>query len=125
MIHQKFSKVSNKRAPCRFNAHAPSGQDSNTVKTPMSTSSSAESVSSPEVVSESRGSSVSTGLREEYEDLLRYAVVTPVLNASTVKSSKVLKNQSSGGPPPRSSPPPRPHTPPRHLSRSEPKAKGT
>lgn len=90
----------------------------------MSTSSSAESVSSPEVVSESRGSSVSTGLREEYEDLLRYAVVTPVLNASTVKSSKVLKNQSSGGPPPRSSPPPRPYTPPRHLSRSEPKAKG-
>ena len=33
--------------------------------------------SSPEVGSESRGSSVSTGLREEYEDLLRYAVVTP------------------------------------------------
>ena len=90
----------------------------------MSASSSAESVSSPEAVSESRGSSVSTGLREEYEDLLRYAVVTPVLNASTVKSSKVLKNQSSGGPPPRSSPPPRPHTPPRHLSRSEAKAKG-
>ena len=90
----------------------------------MSASSSSESVSSPEVVSESRGSSVSTGLREEYEDLLRYAVVTPVLNASTVKSSRVLKNQSSGGPPPRSSPPPRPHTPPRHLSRSEAKAKG-
>ena len=90
----------------------------------MSTSSSAESVSSPEVVNESRGSSVSTGLREEYEDLLRYAVVTPVLNASTVKSSKVLMNQSSDGPPPRSSPAPRPHTPPRHLSRSEAKAKG-
>lgn len=88
----------------------------------MSTSSSAESASSPEVVSESRGSSVSTGLREEYEDLLRYAVVTPVLNAST---SKVLTNQSrNGGPPPRSSPPPRPHTPPRHSSRSEAKAKG-
>ena len=26
---------------------------------------------------ESRGSSVSTGLREEYEDLLRYAIVAP------------------------------------------------
>jgi len=35
--------------------------------------------SSPERASESRGSSVSTGLREEYEDLLRYAVVTPVV----------------------------------------------
>lgn len=30
---------------------------------------------------ESRGSSVSTQLREEYEDLLRYAVVTPVVDA--------------------------------------------
>ena len=95
----------------------------------MSTSSS-ESVSSPEVISESRGSSVSTGLREEYEDLLRYAVVTPVLSTSvggltsTAKTSKVLKNQSGGGPPPRSSPPPRPHTPPRHVTRSEVKTKG-
>lgn len=91
----------------------------------MSISSSSEqrSASSPEVVSESKGSSVSTGLREEYEDLLRYAVVTPVVNASTTRTPKVLKNQCSGGPPPRSSPP-RPHTPPQHLSRAETKLRG-
>ena len=39
--------------------------------------------SSPELPSQSRGSSVSTSLREEYEDLLRYAVVTPALNGRT------------------------------------------
>ena len=88
--------------------------------------SSSESVSSPEVASESRGSSVSTGLREEYEDLLRYAVVTPVLSASVGGlTSSAKKSQRNGGvPPPRASPPPRPHTPPRHATRNETKVKG-
>ena len=36
-----------------------------------------EGSSSPEEGSYSRGSSISTGLREEYEELLQYAVVTP------------------------------------------------
>ena len=36
-----------------------------------------EGTSSPEEGSYSRGSSISTGLREEYEELLQYAVVTP------------------------------------------------
>jgi len=40
-------------------------------------SSDSEVTSSPEEGSYSRGSSVSTGLREEYEELLQYAVVTP------------------------------------------------
>ena len=40
---------------------------------------SSASCSSPEQRSESRGSSVSAGLREEYEDLLKYAVVAPKL----------------------------------------------
>ncbi len=34
--------------------------------------------SPPRACSESRGSSVSSEMREEYEDLLRYAVVMPV-----------------------------------------------
>ena len=38
-----------------------------------------ESCSSLEQRSESRGSSVSVGLREEYEDILKYAVVAPKL----------------------------------------------
>ena len=38
--------------------------------------------SSPEEVSEDRGSSITSSLREEYEDLLRYAVVTPNFNGS-------------------------------------------
>ena len=42
-------------------------------------SSSSAGCSSPEQRSESRGSSVSAGLREEYEDLLKYAVVAPKL----------------------------------------------
>jgi centrosomal protein POC5 len=36
--------------------------------------------SSPPSVDQSKGSSVSSGLREEYEDLLRYAVITPKLD---------------------------------------------
>ena len=42
-------------------------------------STSSASDSSPEQRSESRGSSVSAGLREEYEDILKYAVVAPKL----------------------------------------------
>lgn len=45
-----------------------------------SASESEEGGSSLQLDSVSRGSSVSTGLREEYEDLLRYAVVAPVLD---------------------------------------------
>lgn len=46
-------------------------------------SSDEQSVSStPEVPSVSPGSSVSTTLKEEYEDLLKYALVTPVLEPS-------------------------------------------
>ena len=41
--------------------------------------SSSASCSSLEQRSESRGSSVSVGLREEYEDILKYAVVAPKL----------------------------------------------
>ena len=70
---------------------------------------------------------MTTGLREEYEDLLRYAVVTPVLNKSLgglPATPQTYKNKSSGGPPPRPSPP-RPHTPPRHASRNEIKVKGS
>lgn len=51
----------------------------------MSDSSVADSSCSPEAQDESRGSSVSTELREEYENLLRYAVVTPVSSADANK----------------------------------------
>lgn len=81
-----------------------------------------ETVSSPEVLSASRGSSVTTGLREEYEDLLCYAVVTPVVN--THVGGIPLATANSGGPPPRTSPPPRPYTPPRHVTRTGRKVKG-
>ena len=37
---------------------------------------------------ESKGSSVSTILREEYEDLLRYAVVTPHVDSKVVKHTQ-------------------------------------
>ena len=95
----------------------------------MSTSSASESISSPEVRSESRGSSVSTGLREEYDDLLRYAVVMPVLNTAGSggagpPASKQAQWNKTGDPTPRSSLPPRPHTPPKHASRSKMKAEG-
>ena len=56
---------------------------------------SSSSCSSPELPSESRGSSVSPGLREEYEDILKYAVVAP----------KLLGESSSLSQPPRPSPP--------------------
>ena len=51
---------------------------------------SSSSYSSPELPSESRGSSVSPGLREEYEDILKYAVVAP----------KLLGESSQSPPPP-------------------------
>lgn len=69
------------------------------LKFKMSTS----SPSSPELGSESRGSSVSTGLREEYEDLLRYAVVTPAF------SGKLPPNPVHQ--------PPRPQSPPAGATR--------
>lgn len=70
------------------------------LKFKMSTSS---EPSSPELGSESRGSSVSTGLREEYEDLLRYAVVTPAF------SGKLPPNPVHQ--------PPRPQSPPAGATR--------
>lgn len=56
-----------------------------------SSTNSSEGASSPEESRDSKGSSVSTGLREEYEDLLRYAVVTPNFDG---KIKGVLKQQS-------------------------------
>ena len=46
---------------------------------PVAEDHSSSSCSSLEARSESRGSSVSEGLREEYEDILKYAVVAPKL----------------------------------------------
>ena len=46
---------------------------------------------------ESRGSSVSTELREEYEDLLRYAVVTPKYEALVASLSKPPIQQGRNG----------------------------
>jgi len=56
-----------------------------------------EVTTSPEEDSYSRGSSISTGLREEYEELLQYAVVTPkfdgkINNNETVTRSTQLTN---------------------------------
>ena len=59
----------------------------------MSSSSSVDVSSSLQALDESRGSSVSTELREEYEDLLRYAVVVPVLDAK-----KMAGGGGGGGP---------------------------
>ncbi|XP_062943311.1 centrosomal protein POC5 isoform X3 [Cynocephalus volans] len=51
-------------------------------------SSDEEKYSLPVVQNEShRGSSVSSDLQEEYEELLRYAIVTPNIESSTVQSS--------------------------------------
>lgn len=46
-----------------------------------------ESVAEDAAASNSRGSSASTGLREEYEDLLRYAVVTPLVGGKGRQST--------------------------------------
>ena len=62
-----------------------------------SDSSSSLSSRSPVLSEESRGSSVSTQLREEYEDLLRYAVVAPVINFSRPTASVALKKADRGG----------------------------
>ena len=43
----------------------------------MASDDDSSATSSPTTPDDSKGSSVSSGLREEYEDLLRYAVVTP------------------------------------------------
>jgi hypothetical protein len=54
-----------------------------------SSSVSSDALSSPSLpCSESRGSSVSSGMREEYEDLLRYAVVMPVGFDAKMKAFK-------------------------------------
>jgi len=45
---------------------------------------------SPEEGSYSRGSSVSTGLREEYEELLQYAVVTPKFDGRIVNNNDTV-----------------------------------
>ena len=49
--------------------------------------------STPEERSYSRGSSISTGLREEYEQLLQYAVVTPKfdgkINETVTRSTQI------------------------------------
>ncbi len=50
------------------------------------------------VTDESKGSSVSTVLREEYEDLLRYAVVTPLVDSKVVKHSHSLERNSYPSP---------------------------
>lgn len=48
----------------------------------MASSDEQSNSTTPEVPSVSPGSSVSTTLKEEYEDLLKYAIVTPVLEPS-------------------------------------------
>lgn len=58
-------------------------------------SGSTDATSSPRLDSESRGSSVSTELREEYEDLLRYAVVVPVSQVQDAKMAS--RGHASGG----------------------------
>ena len=65
--------------------------------------------SSPNNDSYDRGSSVSSKMMEEYEDLLRYAVVTPNFNGSIVapksRSSHPIRSESSTlRPPPTGTP---------------------
>lgn len=55
-------------------------------------------ISSPEASRESKGSSVSTGLREEYEDLLRYAVVTPNFDGRVKGVLKKPPNEGTSSP---------------------------
>ena len=52
-------------------------------------SDSSSETSSPKAVSDSKGSSISTTMREEYEDLLRYAVVTPSHDGRVQKFPRV------------------------------------
>lgn len=76
--------------------------------------------SPPKEGSESCGSSVSTTLREEYEDLLRYAVVIPRVDASisglqTKGTPATSRHSTRAGSEPL---PPRRSTPPVDVSRS-------
>lgn len=57
-------------------------------------SSDSEGSTSPEEGSYSKGSSISTGLREEYEELLQYAIVTPkfdgkINNETVTRSTQI------------------------------------
>ena len=54
-----------------------------------------EIVAGEEAASNSRGSSASTGLREEYEDLLRYAVVTPLVGGKGRQSTLSTGNKQA------------------------------
>ncbi len=76
----------------------------------MDTDSEQTDLSSPDPGSESRGSSVSSALREEYEDLLRYAVITPVVDLSGRKGTSQPTTRIQHPPSP-AVPQPRPHTP--------------
>ena len=55
-------------------------------------SSDSEASSSPEEGSYSRGSSISTGLREEYEELLQYAVVTPKFDGKINNNETITRS---------------------------------
>lgn len=54
--------------------------------------SSLETTSSPETESRSPGSSVSTRLQEEYDELLRYAVVTPQVDPRSFPPDKMRRS---------------------------------
>ena len=56
--------------------------------------SSSASCPSPEQRSDSRGSSVSADLREEYEDILKYAVVAPKLLGESALQTSVRHSSS-------------------------------
>ena len=79
-----------------------------------------EEASTLMVGTESRGSSVSTEMREEYEDLLRYAVVMPTVGKdasnpalptvpSPSKAAHSNLTTARSGPPTPQPVPPRPH----------------
>lgn len=88
-------------------------------KMSLESSTTEEGASSPTICSESRGSSVSTEMREEYEDLLRYAVVMPTVGNDAANTafptipspSKVVHpkpTSARSGPPTPQPAPPRP-----------------
>ncbi len=63
-----------------------------------STSASSASSTTLQALDESRGSSVSTELREEYEDLLRYAVVVPaksMMGGGPLKISETMVSRTA------------------------------
>eukprot|EP00058_Branchiostoma_floridae_P005652 XP_002591140.1 hypothetical protein BRAFLDRAFT_105513 [Branchiostoma floridae] len=49
----------------------------------------------PSVPSDSPGSSVSTGMQEEYEELLRYAVVTPKIDPRPIEEISGIEDERS------------------------------